>query len=117
MLHVDGARIKHSLEIDEVIAIFAGGNIHACRRPVANQAKTLEIIRGHWFLERCHAETGELLRHLQRLLSRICSVGVDVERRIAANRLASRLHARKILARVAANLHLYSLNSLLHPPT
>src|SRR5215831_17037591 len=44
LLHVDGASRKHSLKIENVIAVLSRGNLHAGGCTVTQQAETFQII-------------------------------------------------------------------------
>src|SRR6185312_16826441 len=42
--HIDGLGIEHAAEIEAVIAILAGGDLHAVRRPRANEVQLVEMV-------------------------------------------------------------------------
>ena len=42
--NIDCAGLEHPAEVIRIIAIFAGGDVNAFRRAVANQAETFEIV-------------------------------------------------------------------------
>src|SRR5439155_1145953 len=48
---VDRARLQHAPEVEEVVAVLPGGDLHAGRRPVAQQPQALQVIGGDRLLE------------------------------------------------------------------
>ncbi len=76
-------RGEHAAEIVDVVAVFAGGDIHAGGRGCAHLRQPIEIVGGDRLLE--PADVGRRRRRcsamLQRLLDGIGAVGVDEQAR------------------------------------
>jgi hypothetical protein len=62
LLHVDRARRKHSLKIENVVAIFACRDLHFYGSTVPNQTKPFQVVGGNWLFEPADAEIVEYLR-------------------------------------------------------
>ena len=83
---VDCSRCAHALEVEEVVAVFAGSHIRTDLLPDLVQA--FEIIRGDRLLEPGDvAGVGEVFGEAHRLLAAIGAVGVDEEVGVGADRL------------------------------
>ena len=59
--HVDGAGLEHPAEIGQVVAVLAGGDVHAGRAAVAEQPQPVEVVGGDRLLEPGHPQLGEPL--------------------------------------------------------
>ena len=116
LLHVDRAGSQHAPEVEHVVAILAGGDVHAGGGAVAHQPQAVEVIGGDRLFEPAHAVfIGENFRLPEGLLSRVRAIGIDVQFRRRPDRLASHSHAFHIRLGVAPDLHLHPRNSLLDP--
>ena len=114
--NVDRSGLEHPLEVDRVIAVFAGGDLHPGGRAVAQEPQAFEVVGGHGLLEPAHAGVvREAPREVERLLARVGAVGVDEQARIRADRPACCLHALGIAVGLRTDLHLHSWNPLLDP--
>src|SRR5262249_58665291 len=83
--YVDGARLEHAAKIEGIVAIFAGCDLDACRRTIADEPEAFAIVARDRFLEPRHAEIGELVGQRQRLLARVRAIGIGIAAGLAGN--------------------------------
>ena len=93
--------LEHPAEVEQVVAVLAGGDVHAGRGAVAEQPQAVEVVGGDRLLEPGHAQLGESLGHGQGLLAAVGAVGVDEQLGVGPDRLAGGPDAAEVVLRVA----------------
>ena len=101
--HVDDR--QQPAEIVEIIAVFAGGDIHAGRRARAHQGQPPNVVGADRLLEPGDVVFAEAFGQCQRLLCRKRAVGVDKQTGVADRAQRCR-DALRIALGLAADLHL-----------
>ena len=81
---VDGARGAHALEVGEVAAVLAGGDVGG--HGVAHPAQPVEVVGGDRLLEPADVAVGDRLQDPDRLLGGVAAVGVDEQLDLAGRR-------------------------------
>src|SRR5947209_4456159 len=113
--HVNRAGLEHPSKVSIIVTIFAGRDIHSWRRVVADQTQAFEIIRGNRFFEPSHIRFSELITELERLLSRVTTIGVHEQFRFISDRGTSSGNTFWIAFWLATDFHFHFRDPLFHP--
>jgi hypothetical protein len=75
--HVHGTSREHAVEIEGIIAVFAGGDLDAGGAAFTHQTHAGEIVAGDRLLEIDDAQLADDFRHRKGLFAILGAVGID----------------------------------------
>ncbi len=108
---IDGSGFDHPSKVNEVISVFAGRDVHARRRAIAQQAQACQIVRRHRLFEPRHPERREPHGLFECELAVIRAVRIDKQRGFCADRRARRANAIEVGGAVTSHFHLHTADA------
>jgi hypothetical protein len=113
--HIDGFRLKHSPEIQGIVSILPGSQLHWCWYGIPDTLEVLQPIGTHRFFKPGHIALRKFVSERNRLLRVICTVRIDKKPGFRSDCRTSHANSSRIISCIGSNLHLHRLDAIVHP--